>query len=257
MRPMRIIKRLVPGCLVAVSGVLLAQHATEGDISDGERAYANSCASCHGPDGDLIDGIHLGRGLFRRDYSDAELIGIIMNGIADTPMPATPAMTEAQAERIVQYLRDRAASRRVELFDGDAVRGEQLVLESSDCLDCHTVNGVGARHGPDLSRIGLELGSTELEAALLQPAASVRPTNRSYRVVLATGEEVTGRLLNHDTFTVQLVDTAEQLRSFTKSTLRDHGFIPSAMPAYADSFSQQDLADVVSYLSSLQGAVDE
>ncbi len=37
---------------------------------------------------------------------------------------------------------------------------------------------------------------------------------------------MTGRLLNHDTFTVQLLDCEEQLRSFAKADLREHGFAP-------------------------------
>ena len=42
--------------------------------------------------------------------------------------------------------------------------------------------------------------------------------------MLKDGTTVTGRLLGHDTFTVQLLDTQEQLRSFAKSDLREHGF---------------------------------
>jgi hypothetical protein len=42
---------------------------------------------------------------------------------------------------------------------------------------------------------------------------------------------VTGRLLSHDTFSVQLLDTTEKLRSFAKSALREHGFIASPMPS--------------------------
>lgn len=241
---------------VGLSGccsVLLAQHASEGDILDGERAFAASCASCHGPDGNLIEGIDLGRGLFRRDYSDAELAGIIINGIPDTPMPPTPAMSEEQARQIVQYLRDRSGSPDLELLQGNAAAGERLVLERSDCLDCHAINGAGARHGPDLSQIGRQLGAAELEASLLRPASGVRPVNRSYRVVLANGNEVQGRLLNHDTFTVQLVDADEKLRSFAKADLLEHGFVRTTMPSYASSMSPQEIADVLSYLSSLQG----
>ena len=74
---------------VVSAGPALAQHATANDIADGERAFSANCANCHGPDGDLIAGINLGRGLFRREYSDAELVGIITNGIPNTPMPAT------------------------------------------------------------------------------------------------------------------------------------------------------------------------
>jgi hypothetical protein len=93
----------------------------------------------------------------------------------------------------------------------------------------------------------------ELEQSLLDPAAEVLAANRSYRVVTRDGTTVTGRLLNHDTFTVQLLDSNEQLRSFEKSSLRDHGFVATPMPSYRARLNPQEMADIVSYLVSLKG----
>jgi mono/diheme cytochrome c family protein len=50
-----------------------------------------------------------------------------------------------------------------------------------------------------------------------------------------------------------MIDTKEQLRSFTKTNLKEHGFIPSPMPSFKSTFNTQELADVVSYLVSLKG----
>ncbi len=232
---------------------LWAQHMTAFDVEDGGRAYENVCANCHGPDGDLIAGIDLGRGLFRRPLSDAQLVDIIINGIEGTPMPATPSMSEAQALEIVEYLRALAAARPEASLAGDPQRGRLLFEGSGECLDCHRVAGKGSRSGPDLTDIGLVRRTAELEIALLEPNAEVQPYNRTYRVVPRGGEPVTGRLLNHDTFTVQLIDSDERLRSFDKASLVEHGFIDSPMPAYRDQFDAQQIADLVSYMSTLRG----
>ena len=40
-----------------------AQHETASDIEDGGRVFRQSCANCHGPDGNEIPGIDLGRGV--------------------------------------------------------------------------------------------------------------------------------------------------------------------------------------------------
>ena len=94
----------------------------------------------------------------------------------------------------------------------------------------------------------------ELERSLLDPDAEILGQNRFYRVVTRDGVTTTGRLLNLDTFTVQMLDSKEQLRSFVKSDLRDHGFIEkSTMPSYKEKLSAQELADLVSYLVSLKG----
>src|SRR6185436_7462636 len=229
-----------------------AQHETAFDVEEGGRAFRNSCANCHGPDGNEIAGIDLGRGQFRRPMTDADLIGIIRKGIPNTPMPATN-MTEEQAARIVAYLRSTAASKRTASVSGDAMRGKSLYNGKGNCASCHRVNGVGSRLGPDLSRIGQLRRAAELETSLVDPGAEVQPTNRFYRVVTKNGTTITGRLLNHDTFTVQMMDSKEELRTFRKDDLKEHGFAPTPMPSYKNTLTQQELADVVSFLVSLKG----
>jgi hypothetical protein len=93
----------------------------------------------------------------------------------------------------------------------------------------------------------------ELEQSLLDPAAEVQPNNRFYRVVTAGGKEVEGRLLNRDTYTVQLLDLDENLRSFRIDELREHGFDETPMPSFRKKMSAREIADLVAYLVSLQG----
>ena len=235
----------------AIRQPVYAQHETAADLLDGERAFKASCANCHGPDGDQIQGIDLGRGRFRRPMTDADLVRTIRTGIPNTSMPATQ-MSEEQASKIVAYLRSRAATVSASSLVGDAARGKTLFDTKGACASCHRVNGTGSRVGPDLSSAGATRSAAELQRALIDPNADVQPQNRFYRVTLKDGTTVEGRLLGHDTFTVQLLDSKEQLRSFTKSDLREATFVPSPMPSYRTTLSAQELADVVSYLSSLR-----
>jgi putative heme-binding domain-containing protein len=230
----------------------LAQHETAADLLDGERAFRNSCANCHGPDGDVIAGIDLGRGQFRRPMSDEDLVRIIRTGIPNTPMPPTN-MTVEQASKIVAYLRSTAATKRAGGVTGDAARGKSIFDGKGGCATCHSVAGSGSGVGPDLTRIGAVRGALELERSLVEPAADVQAPNRFYRAVLKDGTAVTGRLLTHDTFTVQILDTKERLRSFVKSDLREHGFVTTPMPSYRTTLTAQEIADVVSFLVSLKG----
>jgi putative heme-binding domain-containing protein len=234
----------------APASPVLAQHATAADLLDGERAYQASCANCHGANGDLVAGIDFGRGQFRRPLSDEDLVRIIRTGIPNTPMPATN-MTVEQASKIVSYLRSLPAARGGSVV-GDAARGKLVFEGKGKCASCHAVGGVGARVAPDLANVGATRRTPELERALLDPQADVQPNHRFYRVVLQDGTAVTGRLLGHDTFTVRLLDTEERLRLFVKSDLRSHGFVDSPMPSYRNTLTPQEIADLVSYLSSLR-----
>jgi hypothetical protein len=73
-------------------------------------------------------------------------------------------------------------------------------------------------------------------------------------VVMKDGRTLSGRFLNQDTFTLQLIDATDKLMSLDKSQIRESTFLPtSPMPSFKDKLSPQELADVVSYLSSLKG----
>jgi putative heme-binding domain-containing protein len=247
-------RTLLPALLLAasVTSTASAQHATAFDVENGARAYQGTCAACHGPDGNLISGIDFSRGVFRRAYTDDELAAIIRNGIPNTPMPPSPAMGEAAALQIVSYLRslpDQAVDASVQ---GDAARGADIV-RGGDCLDCHRIGGTGSVLGPDLSRVGLDRRAAELMRALTDPNAEVQPNQRFYEVTPKRGEAVAGRLLNHDTFTVQLLGEDGALHSFEKAALSSFGFVESPMPSYRGTLSPQALADVVSYLVTLRG----
>ena len=80
------------------------------------------------------------------------------------------------------------------------------------------------------------------------------PINRPVRAVLADGTVVSGRRLNEDTYSVQLIDDNGRLRSLDKTTLRELTVITeSPMPSYADELSEQEIADVIAYLLTLRG----
>ena len=67
-----------------------------------------------------------------------------------------------------------------------------------------------------------------------------------------TEETVLGRRLNEDTYTVQVIDSDERLRSFRKSELATYeiSMQPSKEPT---SLSGEEVADVVGYLLTLRG----
>lgn len=231
-----------------------AQHLTGSDIFSGEQAFQNSCANCHGKTGNLIANVDLGHGTFRKPYDDAQLMDIIMKGIPGTPMPATPSMSREQAVQIVSYLRSLAISKDAAAA-GDAARGKALFDGKGQCLSCHRVAGEGSRQGPDLSRVGLLRKSDQLTTSLLEPDREVQPNHRSYSVVTRAGRRISGRLLNQDAYSVQLLANDEQLHSFAKGDLKSEGFIASPMPSVRGTLNDQEVADIVQYLVSLRGAV--
>jgi cytochrome c oxidase cbb3-type subunit III len=222
-----------------------------GPPPNGEQLYLENCVECHGPEGDVVPGVDLGHGRFRRATTDPELVGIVLRGIPNTAMPPNN-FSEAQASAIVQYLRGKA--RRAAATAGNGANGQAIFSGKGNCTSCHRVNGTGARLGPDLSEIGRVRNSADIETAILDPNSSIVPSNRFVRLVTREGATMTGRLLNQDAFTVQLLDSKEQLRSLMRSDLKEFAFIDtSPMPSYKGKLSPEEITDLVSYLVSLQG----
>ena len=247
--------RLTVGTFVLAAGTLAAQHAySPGDVQDGQRLFLANCAACHGAEGDAVPGVDLGHGKFRRASSDDDLIKIIQKGIPNTPMPPNN-FTDFQASTIVAYLRDMAQpAARSTLPPGDTAAGKAIFDGKGACLACHRVRGNGSRVGPDLTDIGALRRAVELERSVLDPDAEILPQNRYFRVVTPAGATVTGRLLNQDAFTVQLMDANERLLTFSKTDLKEYAFVDkSPMPSYAGRLSPKELSDLVSYLASLKG----
>jgi putative heme-binding domain-containing protein len=236
-----------------MAGALCAQQGySTADIQTGKQLYGVNCSNCHGPNGDFVSGVDLGHGTFRRASTDNELVAIMVQGIQGTPMP--PAnLSDQQAHQIVAYLRSMAAATDTGASKADVARGKSL-FETKGCLTCHRVHDRGSRVGPDLTNIGARRKRDEIERSIVDPDAEVLAENRYVRIVTRDGATITGRILNEDTFTLQLMDSKEKLLSFQKADLSKFEFLKnSAMPSYRDKLSGAELANLVGYLVSLKG----
>jgi len=147
-----------------------------------------------------------------------------------------------------------APAQPVALPPGDAANGKILVT-SSGCLDCHRIGESGSRVGPDLSNVGAARLPDQLQRAIVAPDDEVQPEHRFVKVVLKDGTTVTGRLLNQDAFSIQLLDDKESLKSYLKSNLRDFTILTKGlMPSFKDKLTTQQVNDIVNYLATLKGA---
>jgi len=134
---------------------------------------------------------------------------------------------------------------------GDATKGK-AVVESSGCLGCHRIGENGSRTGPNLSEIGDKRSAEQLKTSITDPDAEVLPENRFVAVTLKDGSTVRGRILNHDAMSVQLIDDKQNLRSFLTANIRGYTILTKGlMPK--PNLTDEQVADVVAYLSSLKG----
>ncbi|MCY4263833.1 MAG: c-type cytochrome [Gammaproteobacteria bacterium] len=245
---------LMAALLVSLKGMAqeLGDHQyTSAAIQRGLRIYSRECALCHGPTGDLVSGIDLARGQFRNAASDDDLRSAIIEGRAQGQMPAF-ALQEEELNGVIAYIRAGFDPEGVAVRIGDAEQGQVLFNGKGECASCHRINGQGPRLAPDLSAIGIQRTPAVLQLNLLNPAAAILPINRPLRVVTRDEEIIIGRRLNEDTYTVQLIDSDERLRSLQKSELLSYE-ISDQPSKSATTLDANEVADLVAYLLTLKG----
>ncbi len=235
----------------------------------GEYEFRINCALCHGlgargggrgPD--------LTRAQKRFAHSDAEMFQIISNGIPGTAMPANGTngqgvgMTQEEIWQIITYIRS------VEVKAGNAIgnaaHGKDLFHGDANCSLCHMVSSKGGRFGPELTGVGgsrtcaaiidsVRNPSHRLAWGLTEATKEFPQEYESVTVVTEDGKEIRGVTLNEDSFSVQIMDTNEQIHLLEKDKLRSfRKSRESAMPKYTpEMLSDKDLNDIVAYLISV------
>lgn len=244
---------LCAGGLAEAQAPTHAGQYEQADIEHGAQLYSGHCVVCHGERGDAMPGATLGSGRFRRAETDRDLTALIRAGIPGTAM-APSAYTDSELGALAAYLRNMGSVNLSAVRVGDPARGRALFTGKGDCASCHRVGANGPRTAPDLTSIGATRTPATLQRALLDPNAALLPTNRPVRAVLRDGTVVTGRRLNEDTFTVQLLDSNGRLVSLDRAEIRDYTVsLAATMPSYAALLSDEERADLVAYLMSLKG----
>jgi cytochrome c oxidase cbb3-type subunit 3 len=236
----------------------------------GEYEFRINCALCHGlgargggrgPD--------LTRAQKKHTHSDADMFQVISNGIPGTVMPGNGTngqgigMTDEEIWQIIAYIRSQEAKTST-VPTGSAAHGKELFYGDANCSLCHMVEGKGGRVGPDLTAVGgsrtrealidsVRNPSRRLSWGLTESTKEFAQEYETVTVVTAEGKEIKGVALNEDNFSVQIMDTNEQIYLFDKEKLRSFSKSrDSIMPKYnPDTLSDKDLEDVLAFLSSV------
>jgi len=146
-----------------------------------------------------------------------------------------------------------AHAQQTEVPSGDASHGKTLV-ESNGCFDCHRIGDRGSRLGPNLSDIGTRRTADRLQKSMVAPDEEVLFENRFVRVVTKDGTSITGRLLNQDAMSVQLMNQKEELKTYLRANIREYTILDKGlMPSSQGKLTDQQVSDIVAYLGSLKG----
>lgn len=231
-------------------------------VERGQKSFEATCAFCHGPDARGRSGPDLVRSaVVLRDVKGDQIGQVIRNGRPQKGMPAF-ALSQAQIEDLAAFLHSRthlAANRFTYVISGvvtgDAAAGKAYFDGLGKCNTCHSPE-------KDLAHIATKYDPVELQSRFLSPPSpedrdlirGEKPANATQVTVkLASGDSISGTLMQLDTFDVALIDSGGWYRSYPRAgtTVTVHDpleFHRQLIPAYSDTLMHNMLA----YLETLK-----
>jgi len=246
------------------AGLLLAQERSQtlpegknphlgnpASIRSGMVLYRMRCGDCHGLDAGGYRGPDLVAAL-AGGATDERLFQVIRKGVPGTEMPTSNAPDD-DLLLVIAYLRNLGTAAPPEKPSGNVENGARLF--ASQCASCHRVAGSGGRLGPELTRIGVARSRPALVREIRTPSEWIPPAFETVTLVTKDGQRIRGVKKNEDVFSIQIMDMRERIQGYLKSSLQDVVYEKtSLMPAYGmDRLSEQDLNDLVGYLTTLRG----
>jgi len=266
---------LIIAAVVALSAGAQDKNPLAGDAHAakmGEFQFRSNCAFCHGLGAKGGGrGPDLTRAHKKHGNTDGELFRTINEGVPGTAMPPNGAtqqgvgMTETEIWQVIAYIRSVEVKSSAQT-SGNAAHGRELFYGTAGCGTCHMVEGKGGRLGPDLTGTAsgrsadyitesLRKPSRRLAQGLTEAGKEFSQEYETVTVVTADGQKFQGVALNEDNFTLQMIDTREQVHVFEKDKLRSfEKSRESLMPAYDEKMlAEKDVQDIITFLLSVGG----
>ncbi|MBT3530868.1 MAG: c-type cytochrome [Gammaproteobacteria bacterium] len=217
----------------------------------GGLIFRAQCATCHGADArgiSTIDAPDLTLIWTRSETTDSSVFDIIQQGVSGSIMPPH-GFPDTEIWMLVSYLRSVAVGGSVEAFEGNSNRGQQLFTEN--CSQCHRAQGFGGSLGPSLNSITSRRTQSSLKNSVRAPSSAISRRFKPIEIVTSAGESVTGILKGEDAFSIQIMDSYQQLRAFEKNGITNvRRDLPSLMPVFDQaSLSDSELDDILSFLN--------
>jgi cytochrome c oxidase cbb3-type subunit 3 len=264
-RPASLRNALLAVSLLLSLGISIAQSQTPipaaapkpyppAQVESGGALFRQDCSFCHGRDaGGGENGPDLTRSKLVAQDVDGDKVGpVVRNGRPDKGMPRFDR-TEDQIASLVAFIhtqRNLSLTRKggrkgvdaADLRTGSAEAGKQYFNGAGGCATCHSPTG-------DLAGIASRRAGLELEMHMLYPEHA----KSTVAVTLASGQTITGALAYRDEFTVGLVDSGGQYRSWRTSDVQYKVDSPAeAHVALFNKYTDADVHNLIAYLQTLR-----
>jgi len=236
-----------------------APQISPSGLEKGRQVLGSNCTACHGIDGKGSERApNIADNPDMRRISDAQLTGIITNGIAGTGMPAFHSLSNSRIRELIAYLRSLEGATNPTKLPGDPRKGEVIFFGQAGCSNCHMVAGRGGFIASDATNYARTHSSEQIRTAILQTNSDAKQQVRLATAILRDSEQYVGRVRNEDNFSLQLQSLDGAFHFIKKSDLKklEYDSQPLMPNTFGSSLRTSDLNDLISYLLRAAGNTD-
>ncbi|MEK6782862.1 MAG: PVC-type heme-binding CxxCH protein [Bacteroidota bacterium] len=139
------------------------------------------------------------------------------------------------------------------LMDKTGIIENGKIVFTNTCSNCHQVNGVGVKFGPDLSEIGSKLSKRALYTSILFPDQGISFGYEGYTFKMKDGSQAYGMITSEtkDKVEIRYITTQQTLipNNIVSREKQETSLMPSNLQTL---MTEQELVDLVEYLQSLR-----
>jgi hypothetical protein len=131
---------------------------------------------------------------------------------------------------------------------GDPAKG-RLVFEEN-CMKCHTLEGRGAKVGPELTGVGAR-PAADILGKILDPNRSIEGTYRQWIVKTKNGDVIAGRMYAENKASIEIMDGEAKLHEVQRDDIdRLVATSKTLMPEGFEQLGDEKLVNLLSYLAT-------
>jgi len=225
------------------------QEVDNAAAAQGRQIYTQFCINCHGG---LAKGTEQGPDLIRSPLVLRDRLGDQVGPALKKLANHKSDLTQAQVRDLTHFLKDQVEATAKNrnpvtppnVLTGNLEAGRAYFNGTGKCNMCHSPTG-------DLAGVGSKYNPLDLQQRFLFPRRS-KPLQVT--VTPSGGQAVAGSLEHIDDFSVALRDASGQYRAFSrnKNVKVDINDPLTTHVQMLDSYTDQDMHNVVRYLESLK-----
>ncbi len=174
--------------------------------------------------------------------------------LAAHPVKIEDAMLKDRRPR-TEWKYDDLASAVGEMKQGRSYTQGKQMFQVANCMACHKMEDVGQQYGPDLTQFDTKWTTLDIWKEMIDPSARINEKHQSYVISLASGQTLTGLIVEETADVVKIVENpiaGTAARVLKKDDIESRQKSPtSLMPkGLLDKLSRDDVLDLVAYVYS-------